>query len=144
MSLRNPEQERAAAALKAMRDLNNEEKTKYKEYVAALPATIIMSGFGQALASYMAKAAKGDAQSKESYKAIVHDLDDWLVKVNGTRLFAGVKPQHGQRLIDYLTECNREQYLIAQAETMAYLEWLKKLANALLDETDGGNVGKAR
>ncbi len=122
-------QKRAKDALHKIQTLAKKEKENknaagnYVSYVKALPATIIMSGLGQALA--MEKAGAKDAGHRELYTHI----NDWLCK--------GWKNSPYKKENDVLkaiTSLSEGDYIRAQAETMEYLEWLKKFAVAELTE----------
>ena len=92
---------------------------KYKSYVSSLPAEILMSGLGQAMA--LAKSKK----KLDGYDKLYQHLSGWLC--------AG-RPYNGSDLIREIAGNSEADYIRAQAEAMAYLEWLKKFAVALLEE----------
>ncbi len=112
-------QKRARHALDAINNIKD-DYGKYVSYVSALPATIIMSGLGQALA--MLKAGK-----KPGHGILFNHMQDWLC--SGW--------EHGPYSGDILQAIiggNEDDYIRAQAEAMEYLEWLKKFAVAFLDK----------
>ena len=110
-------------ALKTANDYGN-----YLAYVKALPATIIMTGLGQALAMEKAGASKsGDVGA--GHKNLYQHLNDWLC--NG---WPGRPFEDGGDLLQQISEKNEACYVRAQAEAMAYLEWLKKFAVAYLND----------
>lgn len=128
------EQERAAFALKQIRQLQELGEPKYGHYVSyvsALPATIVMNGLGQALTTLLAK-AKG--KTSEPHRFLFDHLAAWLsrqvveVHVPGDDLTV---------VIDRLMEADQTVYVRAQSEAMAYLNWLKQFARAYLKEKEG-------
>ncbi|NMB13577.1 MAG: type III-B CRISPR module-associated protein Cmr5 [Firmicutes bacterium] len=96
----------------------------YASYVTGLPATIISCGIGQAAASLLS-AAKG-AQDKPHYR-LYKDLENWLCQDDKIAPYPNSKP-----LMEAIVKNDREHYMWAQAEALAWLEWLKKFAVAYL------------
>lgn len=117
MSLQTMEQERAKHALKWAKD-KNEKKEFLKDTLSAtngFPAMILMNGLGQAAAFYK---SKGSEQGK-----LYALLSEWLC--------AQGKPYAGQcDLLTGITTENMHTYRVAQAEALAYLQWVKKFAKA--------------
>ena len=109
------------------------EYGKFDSYVKALPATIIMNGLGQAVATTLASAKlslNDDDKRKprhRAYKILYQILSDWLCRNDEEAPYRG-EPE----LIEAIISKDEKTYLAAQAEAMAYLEWLKKFSNAYL------------
>jgi CRISPR-associated protein Cmr5 len=104
----------------------------YVSYVEALPANILRSGLGQAMA--MEKAgAKNDAGHAHLY----NHIDSWLT---ADRANAPYRDKPGQ-LLREIGSNGQDPYVRAQAEALAYLEWLKKFAVAFLKEEEGSQQG---
>ncbi len=118
---------RAKHALDAIQSDDMKDYDKYVSYVSALPATIIISGLGQAMA--MLKAGK-----KPGHGILFNHMQDWLC--------SGWK--HGPYSGDILPAImagTEDDYIRAQAEAMEYLEWLKKFAVAFLKDGDNASSG---
>lgn len=138
-------QRRAAAALRAIQGYGAAttvpagEKQAYAGYIKSLPAAIIMNGLGQALATELAQGGK-DATKGQGGKApnahlqIYRDLEAWLCGDDPEAPLGGGLTGKGDRpvLMERLCEADQTLYLLAQAEAMEYIGWLKKFANALL------------
>lgn len=119
-------QKRAADALKNINELKADGKYgKYTSYVKSLPAEIIMSGLGQAMALVNSKGLEG-------YPQLYQHLNDWLCTG---------RPYANGDLITNIVGNSEADYIRAQAEAMAYLEWLKKFAVALLDDGEKAEKG---
>jgi|GEM_PF-259477 len=148
-------QRRAEHALWCVQQVQEKSKglqARYKSYARALPATILMSGLGQALAMEKAGATKGGDQG-EAHRLLYQHLHSWLCN----RPLSGEDAPKGWPHTPYAEQDdvlaaivgNDEQaYLRAQAEALAYLEWLKKFAEALLEDDndtgqDAGQQGEA-
>ena len=121
-------QQRAQHALAAITKLaapNAPSYGNYLSYVKALPANVRSLGLGQALAFALAK-CKDDP--KNPYRLLYDHVTDWVCQRS---IYSGATPEN---FMTMLTSGDQTQYLHAQIETMAYLEWLKKFAVAQLKE----------
>ena len=138
---RTLEQKRAADALSKVREIEQRREAgdelgkNYRSYLESLPATIVMNGLGQACATLLAHAG-GNPPQKSAYRLLYDHLQGWLCRRPG-----GV---YGQpELIDAIVHHDQKHYVHAQAEALAYLNWLKKFAQAFLkppsDSTGGSH-----
>jgi CRISPR-associated protein Cmr5 len=101
-----------------------EEKSKkeYKSYASALPFMIHANGLGQAAAFYR---SKGD-----THQELYILLSGWLTGEG--------QPLQGHKdLLAGITQSDMHTYLAAQAEAMAFLEWVKRFADALIETKKG-------
>lgn len=128
--MRTLEQIRAADALTRVRSIeetfggDREKADKFASYVESLPATILANGLGQAAATLLAQ-AKGN-HGDPHYK-LYSFLEDWLCRD------ASEAPYRlANDLMEAIVTNDRQVYLHAQAEALAWLEWLKKFAVAFL------------
>jgi len=114
-------QQRAKDALSKIEKLvQDNDYGNYKSYVSGLPAEIIMSGLGQAMALVRSKSGKnGNPQLYEH-------LNSWLCSDRPN------SPYPKGDLIRQIVNGDEAHFIHAQEEAMAYLEWLKKFAVALL------------
>ena len=95
--------------------------------IAGFPAMILMSGFGQACAFYL---SKGKSTNGLPMKLAYEALQSWLTSRD--RPYS----KHPRQLMCAITESDAATYRLAQAEALAYLDWLKKFAVAFLKRTD--------
>lgn len=112
MSLQTISQERAKHALAAIKnweDKNPSDQKELKTYVVGIPAMILMSGFGQTCAFYKSKG--------KNHEVVLQALQDWLKKGD---------------VISFITKASAQEYQLAEAESLEYLNWLKKFAKAYL------------
>lgn len=128
-------QRRAADALGKIQGLAAQGKDaygNYKSYAKALPANILMSGLGQAVATVRSRDRKG-------YPQLYDHLASWLCGDDPDAPYPnyGMKDKvgsvHTSHLLQAIVEHDQNHYLRAQAEAMAYLEWLRKFADAFLE-----------
>ena len=121
---------RAQHALARVRTKHGRNYGKYVSYAKALPAEILQMGLGQALATLLS-AAKG--ATSDPHYLLYDDVKDWLTgRDNPDAPYAGQSD-----LMTAITQRDEAAYLHAQAEALAYLEWLKKFAVAFLQDMGG-------
>jgi CRISPR-associated protein Cmr5 len=136
------EQQRAQHALQSVNQVqerltnagSNEKEQKkakkfrdeYKSYAESLPANIVMNGLGQACAMLLAQ-AKGKSADQDAHRLLYDHLQDWL----RGREHAAVYPKD-QDLVKSVINHGQREYVRAQFESLAYLNWLKKFAQAYL------------
>jgi CRISPR-associated protein Cmr5 len=116
-------QRRAAHALECVKSLEKQSNYgNYVAYVSALPATILMNGLGQACATLLSK------RKVPGHEQLYIDLQSWLCMNDPSAPFAGKED-----LMDAIATSGQDDYFRAHTEALAYLVWLKKLANACLE-----------
>ena len=104
----------------------------FASYVQRLPATIVMNGLGQAMASELAAARGCKDEDERAHKILFELVESWLQKCNAY-------PK--MDLMIAIVQGNQEDYVRAQAEALAYLDWLKKFSQAYLNgDKDGSTV----
>jgi CRISPR-associated protein Cmr5 len=121
------QQERARHALgKVQSWVALNDGAKLKARTSELPFMIHANGLGQAAAFFKSKEPKGD---KDRYGVVLLALQDWLAQ--SSRPFAD-KPDLMRAIVD----ADLATYRLAQAEAMAYMDWVKKFASAYLHTQD--------
>lgn len=118
------EQERARNALEAVRRWEKHpKKSEYRQELQSLPSRILVSGLGQTLAFYASKAGF------ES-KGVEADIGNELA-----RFLAG-KPKLLDLLDEIVQRYDVAEYRRRTREALAYAEWLKRYAAALLPKPE--------
>lgn len=122
------QQERARHALNVVEGWkkdapSDDHKKKLKARTSELPFMIHANGLGQAAAFFKSK------KDKDGYDVVLLALQDWMARPN--RPFAGKTD-----LMRAVVEADLATYRLAQAEAMAYMDWVKKFASAYLDTKD--------
>jgi CRISPR-associated protein Cmr5 len=126
---RNLEQKRAEYALKTIKKRKEElqkdveKRERYLNRVKSLPATIIMCGLGQSLATLLS-VGKGKHDSPD--QMLYEDLQDWLCNSEHGAVYKE------KDLINEIVKNSRKNYIQAQAEVLKLMEWIKKFATAYL------------
>lgn len=123
------EQKRAAAAWECVvyvRDHGQSYAKKYGQLAKSAPADIQANGLGQTLAFWKAKGYKdGKPKSDSEHARLFQDVDGW------------VKQQLGlsarKMLLEWIIQhASTDEYRRATAEAIAFLNWLKRFAEAEL------------
>jgi CRISPR-associated protein Cmr5 len=131
MSKPSLDQRRAAHALKRVEELEKEDAKiagRYVGYVKALPATILSNGLGQALATEL-------AARDEAHDRLAEHVARWLLEAPGSPYGKDLpKADHAKVLLNRIVVGDQRAYVWGQAEAIAYVGWLKKLAVAFLSK----------
>ena len=138
-------QERAKHALERVESVPRAVWAEYRRYVQSFPAVIRTIGLGQTVATWMAKAGSRKEKEEQAYGLLLDHLEEWLLKSNKSSPYHSKTSKGGSKLIHHIGEFDQNDYLLAQAEAILYLDWLKKFANALLVEPSkepAGNAGE--
>lgn len=109
------EQERAAAAWKAVKAVPSSEKSEYKTRAKNLPAMIQINGLGSTMAFLLSK------PKKEAYKLVYEHLSKWLKEQ---------LPYQEDDLMRFIQKQDVDLYRRATAEAIAYGIWLKRYVEA--------------
>lgn len=131
MNHRTMAQRRAAHALERIKAAearwDEDARDRYAGYVEKLVASILTNGLGQAAAFERA--------AGQEHLQLYRDLEDWLCGPDGPYYRPNRHPNY--ELMDAIVENDRHLYMRAQAEALAWLEWLKKFAVAYLKKPGG-------
>jgi CRISPR-associated protein Cmr5 len=125
MSIQTQEQKRAQSALKWVQvqaEADKKLQEEIKSWASQFPLMIHTNGIGQACAFFKSRQDKVKG-ANELYK----HLDTWL-----SGQFADLYKDKTE-LMDVIVSCNQQQYRLLQAESLAYLQWIKELSKAYLE-----------
>jgi CRISPR-associated protein Cmr5 len=127
-------QKRAAHALKVITKLAEENNYgNFGSYVQRLPATIVMNGLGQAMAGELAAGRGSKDDDERAHKTLFDFVESWLWESKAY--------PNDKGLMEAIVESNQGDYIRAQAEALAYLDWLKKFSQAYLNgDKDGSST----
>ncbi|MBW2096693.1 MAG: type III-B CRISPR module-associated protein Cmr5 [Deltaproteobacteria bacterium] len=121
-------QKRAEFALQRVTGIPAEAKERFKPFSAGAPTMILQNGFGQALAFWVAK-AKG--KEKGEHMEMFNIVKEWLSYDNGdVHNRYVIKTDSPADFFSAVSKMTQSQYLTAQKETLALIEWVKRFANA--------------
>ncbi len=110
-------QKRSAFALRELKKVTPGDQEKFKKLSAGLPAMILQNGLGHSLAFLL---AKGKGEHIAAFDMIAAWLQDQMV----------VKDTSHGKVVAELSDIPQGAYLRGQEETLKFLEWVKRYANA--------------
>lgn len=126
---RSLEQERANMAWECVSKVKNTNYEKeYRQLARSAPADIQSNGLGQTLAFFRARGFENGNPKKnganEHYQLLAH-ISNWIRKQ--------VAPSESEDIVEWIaTQATTSDYRRATAETIAFLNWLKRFAEAEL------------
>ncbi|MGQ0794194.1 MAG: type III-B CRISPR module-associated protein Cmr5 [Deltaproteobacteria bacterium] len=115
------EQKRASKAWDFVNEINQKDKDtkkKYRSLALKTPVLILTNGLGQTLAFFKSKGGEHDL--------LYGHLSSWLIIESNIY-------QRGE-LVQKVISGDSAKYRQATAETLAFLNWLKRFAEAVLPE----------
>ena len=114
------EQERAKFAHEQVQvHSDRKEAGNYRQLVIGLPAMIQQCGLGQTMAFLASKGKSGH------HAMALHDVEKWLERFDYAKGKDGV--------LKALMDGDSRSYRMATSEALAYLQWLKRFAEAAIE-----------
>ena len=107
-----------------------DKKKEYKSFIKKMPMLIKTNGLGAAVAFAFAKGNKGgNPDAKNNPWALLYSqLEEWLKKDENQLL-----KFDSNKLAKKLTETDSAEYRAVTIEVLAFLNWLKRFADALIE-----------
>ena len=132
---KNLEQKRARWAWDCIQEVTNkpqEFKKKYSSLARKVPMLVLTNGLGQTLAFLLSKAKRHEPENKRSVEAKAHDLlfthlSNWVLEQVAPGTGTG-----NQDLLQWVLANDSVAYRRATKEALAFLNWLKRFAEAEL------------
>jgi CRISPR-associated protein Cmr5 len=109
---------------------NSKKQKEYKSYARKIPTMILSNGLGQTLAFIKAKSEKGNA-----YDLIYQQLTEYMKSDHTARI---KMPQEKNDLVEWVISCNSSTYRYITQEILAFLNWLKRFAEGLIEVEEEG------
>ncbi len=117
-------QKRAEFALEKISQISKDKKDRFKPFSAGAPSMILQNGFGQALAFWVSK-------GKDEHIAMFTIIKEWLsYKRDDVQNKFMRETASTAEFLDAISKMQQSEYMSAQKETLALLEWVKRFANA--------------
>ncbi len=123
------DQQRASQAWEDIQSVKHEPdvRKKYGSLARKVPMLVLVNGLGQTLAFLR---AKGNPKNGKEYDLLYEHLSKWTM--------SQLAPEKdSETLLAWVMKENSAAYRRATAETLAYLAWLKRFAEAELPVEDG-------
>jgi CRISPR-associated protein Cmr5 len=121
------QQRRAKHAWKHVKEVKKDLQDEYRSLVRGLPQLIQTDGLGQTLAFLRAKAKSDDGKPRGHGVAYKH-IADWIKTEFDLR---------DAELLDWLLKQPTAVYRRTTAEVLAYVNWLKRFAEAEVWKDEG-------
>ena len=101
----------------------------YRSYSRRLPSMILSNGLGQTLA-FVHEKKKGE---KNAYAILYNQLTAYMKSNSSIRI---PMPSNGCDLLKWVISCNSEKYRYITQELLAFLNWLRRFAEGLIEESE--------
>lgn len=105
---------------------DKKRKKEYRSYTRKVPQMILSNGLGQTLAFVKAKSEEGNA-----YDLIYKQLTEYMKSESTSRI---KMPHDKTDLVEWVISCNSSDYRYIAQETLAFLNWLKRFAEGMIEE----------
>jgi CRISPR-associated protein Cmr5 len=116
-------------AIKTFKEDSKKQK-EYKSYTRKIPTMILSNGLGQTLAFVKAKSEKGNA-----YDLIYSQLTEYMKSSHTARI---QMRQNENDLVEWVISCDSSEYRYITQEILAFLNWLKRFAEGLIEVEEEG------
>jgi CRISPR-associated protein Cmr5 len=108
---------------------------EFKSYVKKIPPLIQTNGLGNTLAFIFSKRKHNSPQEKDNaYDLIYEQLSKWLSRGDSA---CALLP-NGEDLLNFAIKQPSPVYRQMTTETLAFMNWLKRLADGLIEGEAGG------
>lgn len=114
---------------KSVADQGGKKAKEYKSYAKKLPMMIKTNGLGAALAFALSK-SKDKERRETSWGMIYNHVESWL-KQDQKKFLLGTHA--GDDLADAVIKLESAQYRTATIEVLAFLNWLRRFAEGLIE-----------
>ena len=101
------------------------KKKEYRSYTRKIPTMILTNGLAQTLAFVKAKSENGNA-----YDVLYKQMTEYLKSSTTARI---QMPSNENDLIKWIVSCNSTEYRYITQELLAFLNWLKRLAEGMIE-----------
>jgi CRISPR-associated protein Cmr5 len=109
---------------------DSKKQKEYKSYTRKIPTMILSNGLGQTLAFIKAKSKK-----EKAYDLIYQQLTEYMKSDHTARI---KMPQEKNDLVEWVISCNSSTYRYITQEILAFLNWLKRFAEGLIEVEEEG------
>lgn len=126
------DQLRAQDAWRKTQEIKNQSPKKaddYATYVTTMPAAILINGLGQAVTQLFAAAKRQEKYEEDPHYLLYLHIQSWLCSTEKRAPYP-----EGSDLIEAIIHSDRQLYIKATKEALAWLNWHKKFASAHLKE----------
>jgi CRISPR-associated protein Cmr5 len=115
-------------AIEVFKD-NSKKQKEYKSNTRKISTMILSNGLGQTLAFIKAKSEKGNA-----YDLIYSQLTEYMKSDHTVRI---QMPKEKNDFVEWVISCDSSKYRYITKEILAFLNWLKRFAEGLIEGEEG-------
>jgi CRISPR-associated protein Cmr5 len=108
---------------------NSKKQKEYKSNTRKISTMILSNGLGQTLAFIKAKSEKGNA-----YDLIYSQLTEYMKSAHTVRI---QMPKEKNDFVEWVISCDSSKYRYITKEILAFLNWLKRFAEGLIEGEEG-------
>jgi CRISPR-associated protein Cmr5 len=108
---------------------NSKKQKEYKSNTRKISTMILSNGLGQTLAFIKAKSEKGNA-----YDLIYSQLTEYMKSDHTVRI---QMPKEKNDFVEWVISCDSSKYRYITKEILAFLNWLKRFAEGLIEGEEG-------
>ncbi|MCS7202292.1 MAG: type III-B CRISPR module-associated protein Cmr5 [Dictyoglomus sp.] len=112
----------------AIKFLDVRKKKEYRSYIRKIPQMILSNGLGQTLAFIYSKKEDGNA-----YDLIYKQFINYLKSDSPARIKI---PTNENELIEWVISLDSYNYRYVTEELLAFLNWLKRFAEGMIEEEE--------
>jgi CRISPR-associated protein Cmr5 len=109
---------------------NSKKQKEYKSNTRKISTMILSNGLGQTLAFIKAKSEKGNA-----YDLIYSQLTEYMKSAHTVRI---QMPKEKNDFVEWVISCDSSKYRYITKEILAFLNWLKRFAEGLIEVEEEG------
>jgi len=115
-------------AKNALEELDRKKQKEYKSYVKKISEYIKTNGLGATFAFMFSK--------KDTYSYIGDQITEWLKKCP-TKVISLEENDNFEILVEKIVSLNSFSYRALTIEVLAFLNWLKRFAEGLIEDQTG-------
>lgn len=108
---------------------NQGKKKEYKQYAKKMPMMIKSNGLGASVAFAFSKSKDKEGRIT-AWGLLYNDIDAWL-RADHKSLLGSISQE--DRLVDVVISLNSSEYRAVTVETLAFLNWLRRFAEGLIE-----------
>ncbi|HOA84205.1 type III-B CRISPR module-associated protein Cmr5 [Candidatus Sordicultor fermentans] len=108
---------------------SNKLKKDYRSYARKIPQMIFTNGLGQAMAFVCSK-KKSNKEKEDAYDLIYRQISSYME----SPCVSGIQKPSGEDLTGWVVSLNSYQYRYVEEEILAFLNWLRRFAEGLIEE----------
>ena len=116
------------------------KRKDYRSHVRKFPSLVLTNGFAQAVAFAYSKAGQKEVENLRDPASPPNDADPWALLYRQIEQYLRSSPfvsiRSDKSLMDHLVEMESPQYRMVEQDVLAFCNWLRRFADALIEAED--------